>query len=212
MRLGPWCINGLECVDCIEVFVSQFKVVEVGENNLDATIEFLKFPSTDVRLRRGIGHAHNFDVAPAREVISRGTRSASEIQKTHPLLNWLEKGIVGFIGMGEDGPRKNARAVIVVLGAIKVKHVVVCTILVIVLQEVVELGRPVDELTPFKLVQRMADIACILRMDDKEIEDVMKEIICREQPDGDCRYCQKCRTKHGLFLHLHVRSTNIDFD
>src|SRR5262249_36811307 len=113
------------------------KVVEVGENNSDATIEFLKFPSTDVRLHRGIGHAHNFDVALAREVISRGTRSASEIQKTHPLPHWHEKGIVGFVGMREHGPRKNAWSVIVVLATIEAKHVVVCTILVIVLEEVV---------------------------------------------------------------------------
>lgn len=91
--------------------------------------------------------------------------------------------------MREDRARKNACAVIITLATIGAKHVLVCAVLVIVLQEVVELGRPVEQLPPFKLVKRMADIACILRMGNKEIEDVMKEIICREQPDGDCRYC-----------------------
>jgi hypothetical protein len=123
--------------------------------------------------------------------MSRGTRSASEIQKAHPALHRFEKSIVGLIGMREDGPRKNARAVIVVLAAIKAKHVVVCTMLVIVLQKVVLPGSPVDKLPPLELVQRMTNMACILRMDDEEIENVMKQVICREQPDDDCHYNER---------------------
>jgi hypothetical protein len=41
----------------------------------------------------------------------------------------------------------------------------------------------------FEGIQRMTDIAGILRMNDEKIENVMKQIISCEQPDGDRRYC-----------------------
>ena len=62
--------------DGIEVLVRKFEVVEVGKNDLDAAIEFLEFSSADVRLHGGVGHAHDLDVALAREVVGRSTRSA----------------------------------------------------------------------------------------------------------------------------------------
>jgi hypothetical protein len=56
-------------------------------------------------------------------------------------------------------------------------------------------------LSPFELVQLMTDIACVLRIDDEKIEDVMKKIIGREQPEDDRRNYQKCRDiMHGSFL------------
>ena len=72
--------------------------------------------------------------------------------------------------MREDRTRKYARAVIIALAAIGAKHVAVCTVLVIVLQKVIKLGRPVDKLPLLEFVQRMTDIACVARMDDEEIE------------------------------------------
>src|SRR5262249_26964562 len=136
--------NRLERIDRIEVLVRKFEMVEVGKNDLDAAIEFLEFSSADVRLHGGVGHAHDLDVALAREVVGRSTRSASEVQEAHPLLHGFQEGIVGFICMREDRARKNACAVIITLATIGAKHVVVCAVLVIVLQEVVELGRPVE--------------------------------------------------------------------
>jgi len=41
----------------------------------------------------------------------------------------------------------------------------------------------------FKGVQRMTNIAGVLRMNDEKIENVMKQIICGEQANGDRRYC-----------------------
>jgi hypothetical protein len=81
--------------------------------------------------------------------------------------------------MREDRVRKNARAVIIALAAIGAKHVVVCTVLVIVLQKVIKLGRPVDKLPLLEFVQHMTDIGCILRIDDEEIEDVRKNYMPR---------------------------------
>jgi hypothetical protein len=68
--------------------------------------------------------------------------------------------------MREDRARKYARAVIVVLAAIEGEHVVVCAMFVIVLEKIAGFGGPLDKLTAFKLVQQMADFACILRMSD----------------------------------------------
>jgi hypothetical protein len=108
--------------------------------------------------------------------------------------------------MREDRAREYARAVIVVFAAIEGEHIVVCAMFVIVLEKIVGLGGPLDKLTALKLVQQMADFACILRMRDEEIKDVMKEIVCREQCDCDRYYHQQYRTKiHRSFL-LVVRA------
>jgi hypothetical protein len=105
--------------------------------------------------------------------------------------------------MREDRAREYARAVIVVLAAVGAEHVVVCAIFVIVPEKIAGLGSPFDKLTPFEVVQQMADFACILRMSDEEIKDVVKKIVCREQCDGDRHYPQQYRTEiHESFLRL----------
>ena len=76
--------------------------------------------------------------------------------------------------MREDRARKDARAVIVVLAAIGTKHIVVGTLLVIMLQKIFGLRRPLYKLPLFKGVQRMTNIAGVLRMNDEKIENVMK--------------------------------------
>src|SRR5262249_1617031 len=123
----------LERVDRVEMLVRKFEAVEVGNNDLDATVKFLEFPPANVRLHGGIGHADDFNVAPGRKVVGGSSRSASHAQETHPLPHRFEKGIVRFVGMREDRARKHARAVIVVLAAIGTKHIVVGAVLVVML-------------------------------------------------------------------------------
>src|SRR5262249_3750460 len=57
------------------------------------------------------------------------------------------------------------------------------------------LRRPLDELPLFKVVQHMTNIAGILRMNDEKIENVMKQVICREQPKGDRGNFQELTTE-----------------
>ena len=172
------------------MLIFEFELVEIGNYDAHATVEFLELPPADVRLHSGIGYAHDLYVALARKVIGGSTRPASEIQEAHSRLHRSEKDIVGFVRVREDRARKYARAVIVVLAAIEGEHVVVCAMFVIVLEKIAGLGGPLDKLTAFKLVQQMADFACILRMNDEEVKDVMKKIVCREQCDGDYYYPQ----------------------
>src|SRR5262245_64889116 len=105
--------------------------------------------------------------------------------------------------MREDRPRKHARTVIVVFAAEGAEHVVVGAILVVVLEEVLGLGCPFDQLPPLEFVELTTDIARILGMRDEKKQDVVKQVVGREQPDDDRRYHQQCPSKvHALFLRL----------
>src|SRR2546421_9977672 len=177
------------------MLIFELELVEIGNDDAYAALEFLELAPADVRLHGGIRDAHDLHVALARKVIGRSTGPASEVQEAHSLLHRSEKDIVGFIRMREDRARKYARAVIVVLAAIEGEHIVVCAMFVIVLEKIVGLGGPLDKLTALKLVQQMADFACILRMRDEEIKDVMKEIVCGEHCDCDWYYLQLYLTK-----------------
>jgi len=43
-------------------------------------------------------------------------------------------------------------------------------------------------LTLLEFIQAMADLACLSRMRDEEKKDVVKEVVCHEQPDDDRRH------------------------
>ena len=77
------------------------------------------------------------------------------------------------------------------LAAIKAEHVVIRAILVVVLEKVFGLRRPLDELALFEFIQRMTDIAGVPRMGDEEKEHIMKQIIDHEQPHHDRRRDQR---------------------
>src|SRR5262249_26709238 len=149
--------NRLEGVDRVELLAFEFELVEIRNDDAHATVEFLELPPTDVSLHNGIGYAHDLYVASAGKVIGCSTGPASEVQEAHSLLHRSEKDIVGLIRMREDRAREYARAVIVVLAAVRAEHVVVCAVFVIVLEKIAGLGGPLDKLTAFKLVQQMAD-------------------------------------------------------
>src|SRR5262245_36599276 len=103
--------------------------------------------------------------------------------------------------MREDRPRKDAGTVIVVFAAVGAEHVVVGAVLVVVLEEVLGLGCPFDELPPLEFVELAPDIARILGMRDEKKQDVVKQVVGREQPDNDRRYHQQYPSKvHALFL------------
>ena len=63
----------------------EVQAVEVGSDHPDAPPNFLEFPPADLRLHGRVGHAGDFDLAPAGKVGSRA-RSASEVQQAHPVL------------------------------------------------------------------------------------------------------------------------------
>ncbi len=101
--------------------------------------------------------------------------------------------------MRENRGRKNARAVVVILAAIPTKHLVVCAILVVVFEEVVGFGCPLDKLPPFEFIQLMTDSACVLRIRDEQEKDVMEQVVCDERPHNDRRRHQDYRhTVHEL--------------
>src|SRR5919197_1132591 len=104
----------LERVDRVEGLVREFQVVEVGNNDLDATIELLELPPANVRLYGGIGYTEDFDITPTREVVGGSSGSASQIQQAHPLPQRLEQDIVRLMRMREERARKHTRAVMVV--------------------------------------------------------------------------------------------------
>src|SRR5690242_4029806 len=135
------------------IFVFELELVEIGNDDVYATVEFPELSPTDVRLHGGIGYAHDFYVALARKIIGSSARPASKVQEAHSRLQRSEKDIVGFIGMRKNRAREYARAVIVGLGAVGAEHVVIGTIFVIVLEKVAGLGSPLHELAAFKLVQ-----------------------------------------------------------
>ena len=87
--------------------------------------------------------------------------------------------------MGEEGAGEDARAVVVVLASIGPEHVVVGAILVIVLEEVAGGGSPLDELPLLEFVERIADLARVLRMDGEEKQDVMERVVGHEQGGDD---------------------------
>src|SRR5262245_40369149 len=184
-------------VDRIETFAREVEAVEIGDDNADATVELLELPSANLSLHGGIGHAHDFDAAATGKVVGRCPRSASQIQKAHAIRR-PEQDTFGVVRPRERRAWKNARAVIVSLAAIATEHVVVGAILVVVLEKVGGLRRPLDELPLFEFIQRMTDIAGVPRMGDEQKEHVMKQVIGREQPDNDHRQYQD--DIHALLL------------
>jgi hypothetical protein len=56
----------------IEAFGRKVYIIEVGNDNAHATLKLLEFPLANVRLRPRIGHAQDFDAAPAGKIIGRG--------------------------------------------------------------------------------------------------------------------------------------------
>ena len=101
--------------------------------------------------------------------------------------------------MRENRAGKHARAVVVVLAAKWTEHVVVGAILVVVLEKIVGLRRPFDELPLFEFIQLVTDIVRIDRMRDEQKQDVVKRVVCREQPDDDRRRQQEYRNS----VHSH---------
>ncbi len=67
------------------------------------------------------------------------------------------------------------------------EHVVVCAVLVVVFEKIDGLRRPFDELPLFEFVQLVTDIVGIGRMGNEQKQDVVKRVVCREQPDDDRR-------------------------
>ena len=56
------------------------------------------------------------------------------------------------------------------------------------LEKVVHVRGPLDQLTLLEFVQLVADIGCVLRMRDKEKQDVVKKVVCHEDPGDERRY------------------------
>jgi hypothetical protein len=54
-----------------------------------------------------------------------------------------------------------------------------------VLEKVVRLRSPVDQLALLELVQRVADLACVLRLSHQEKEYVMKNVVRDNQRNDD---------------------------
>src|SRR6266576_2705105 len=129
-----------------------------------------------------MGHAHNFDISPAGEVVGRRAGSAPEIQSPHPVL-WLQENVFGFVGTRKRDPGKNAGAVVRLLVAIRAEHVIICTMLVVVLEKVARLRCPLDQLALLELIQLVTDLARVLRLSHQEKKYVMKNVVCHEQRD-----------------------------
>src|SRR5262245_16830234 len=186
-----------ECVDRIETFARKIEAVEIGNDDAYAAVELLELASANLSLHGGIGHAHDFDAAATGKIVGRRPRSASQIQETHAIRR-LEQSAFGIVRPREGRAWKNACAVIVSLAAIATEHIVVGAILVVVLEKVFGLRRPLDELALFEFIQRMTDIAGVPRMGDEQKEHVMKQVVGCEQPHHDRRRDQ--RNIHALLL------------
>lgn len=83
---------------------------------------------------------------------------------------------------------EHARAVVRILVAIGAEDVIVGAILIIMLEKVVHARGPLDQLTLLEFVQLVADVGCVLRMRDKEKQDVVKKVVCREDTGEERRY------------------------
>src|SRR3954453_6077220 len=190
--------DGFERVDGVETIVREIEAVEVGHDHADAPAELLEFSPADLRLHGGIGDACDLDLALAGNVISRRARSAPELQQAHPIRR-REQGEVGFVGMRERRPRKDAGAVIVELAAVGTEYVVIGAILVVVLKKIVGLGHPFHELPLFEFVQHMADAAGVLRVRGEKKKGVMKQVIGHERAGDDRQRPEKHRNSiHAL--------------
>ena len=146
-----------------------------------------EFTPANVGLHRRIGDAHNFDIAPAGEVIGRRAGSASEIQQPHPILR-LQKNEFGFVRARKCRSGEHACAVVRLLIPIRAENVIICTLLVIVLEIVVRLRCPLDQLALLELIQLVADLARVPRLGHQEKKYVMKKVVSYEQRDGDRHY------------------------
>src|SRR5262249_29249180 len=106
-----------ECVDRIETLAREIEAVETGDDNADATVELLEFPSANLSLRRRLGHAHDFDAVPTGEAVGGRARAASQIQEPHAIRQ-LEQGTFGIVRMRGRHAGKSTRAVSGVLAAV----------------------------------------------------------------------------------------------
>jgi hypothetical protein len=62
---------------------------------------------------------------------------------------------------------------------------IVCAILVVVLEKIVHSWCPLDKLTLLEFIQLVPKLACVFRMRHEEKQDVVKKVVCHEQPDRD---------------------------
>ena len=136
----------------------------------------------------------------AGDIVGCRARSASELQETHSVRG-LEQTIVGLVRLRERQARKHAGAVVVVLAPIRPEHVVVGAILVVVLEEIVRLRRPFDQLAPLELVQLMTDLARVLGMRGEQEQDVVEQVVGHERAGDDRPRPEKHRNSiHALLL------------
>ena len=71
------------------------------------------------------------------------------------------------------------------LAPIRAEHVVVGAMLIIVLEDVIRLRRPFDQLALLELVQLMPDLGCVLGMRGQQEQDVMEQNIGRKDSTKD---------------------------
>src|SRR5215472_18626167 len=121
------------------------------------------------------------------EVFGRRARSAPQIQQPHPVLR-LQKNVFGFVRARKCRSGEHTRAVVRLLVAIRAEHVIICTFLVVVLEKVVRLRRPLDQLALLELIQLVTDLARVLRSSHQEKKYVMKKVVCHDQYNDDRRY------------------------
>src|SRR6266508_72379 len=113
---------------------------------------------------------------------ARWEAAAPDLQQSHSVLR-LQQSAFGFVRTREGRPRKDTRAVIRMLVAICAEHVVVGAILVVVLENIIRAWCPLDKLALLEFVQVVPKLACVLRMRHEEKQDVMKKVVCHEEPD-----------------------------
>src|SRR5262249_15315366 len=100
-----------------------------------------------------------------------------------------EQQIIGRVTIGERRAREDAGAVVVMLAAIGAEHVVICAMLVVMLEQIVRLRQPLDQLAPLELVERMTDPCGVPGMRGQHKEDVMKQDAgCQDSADDQPDY------------------------
>src|SRR5262249_56186263 len=102
--------DGFERVDRIETFAREIEAVEISDDNADATVELLEFPSANLRLHGGIRYAHDLDAAATGKIVGRRPRSAPQVQEPHAIRR-LERCTFGAARMAEAAAAQTPRAV-----------------------------------------------------------------------------------------------------
>jgi len=177
-----------ERVDRIEAGIRELQAVEVLDHDPQPAVVFLKFQPANVALHGRVGHTGDIDLATGGEIVGGSTRAASQIQQAHPVLG-REQQIIGRVTIGERRAREDAGAVVVMLAAIGAEHVVICAMLVVMLEQIVRLRHPLDQLAPLELVERTTDPAGVPGMRGQHKEDVMKQDAgCQDSADDQPDY------------------------